>query len=493
MQYIKRIFKQLDLNLLIFLTIYFIVQLFFLIKFPFVHSDEAWLSGLSRQVMQSGMKTTEPFFIEYPRTVHGLRLIFVGLQSLFIKGFGYSIYSVRLLSLTSSVICLGLIYHLLLKLKFDRTTSLLVIFIIGSHIQFVYVSHYARQEILILTLMIVCLYINVDQSPSLASACLLGIGMGIHPNIFLVALGLGGLYLYRVITKEIRLVVLVKLIVYTSLIALVYVIYSLYLNPNFISEYLSFGQSLGVINNDINRFQGFYYFYYKLFNQIGGTYQLMPIKIDIILLLVSVTFGWLFHKDKKAMLFYTMLLGINLGYFIIGRYNQLSIIFSLVISGLFIVSILRIKKIKLVYIAILLLTVMNSYPLIMNENDDYMAYESYYNLEGKVLANLNMAYHLDKDQLIDFRNLWHVKDFESYIRKHEITFIVIPDEIHYIKKTSPRWDILYGPLDYYDNMVAYLDKCQLVDTYESPTYAMRIARYINTYPWQTSIYKVPSK
>jgi len=62
----------------------------------------------------------------------------------------------------------------------------------------------------------------------------------------------------------------------------------------------------------------------------------------------------------------------------------------------------------------------------------------------------------------------------------------------YIKKTSPKWDILYGPLAYYDSMMKYLKKCELVESFESKTYGMRIARYVNTYPWKIDIYKVPS-
>jgi hypothetical protein len=42
------------LLLLAYLTGYFFVNLTFLADYPFVHSDEAWLSGLTRNMMESG-------------------------------------------------------------------------------------------------------------------------------------------------------------------------------------------------------------------------------------------------------------------------------------------------------------------------------------------------------------------------------------------------------------------------------------------------------
>lgn len=87
-----------------------------LMDFPYVHSDEAWLSGFSRTVLDKGsFQTREPFFDLYPRAIHGLRVIFVSAQMLVIKWFGYSIKSVRSLSLILSLLSLTLIYQHLKK------------------------------------------------------------------------------------------------------------------------------------------------------------------------------------------------------------------------------------------------------------------------------------------------------------------------------------------------------------------------------------------
>ncbi|MEG0020453.1 MAG: 4-amino-4-deoxy-L-arabinose transferase, partial [Oscillospiraceae bacterium] len=48
---------------LAYLLVYFCVGLIFLVDFPFVHSDEAWLGGLSREMLARGsLSVTEPFF-----------------------------------------------------------------------------------------------------------------------------------------------------------------------------------------------------------------------------------------------------------------------------------------------------------------------------------------------------------------------------------------------------------------------------------------------
>lgn len=45
------------------IVFYFSINLYFLTDFPFVHSDESWLSGLSRNILEKGsFGVTEAFF-----------------------------------------------------------------------------------------------------------------------------------------------------------------------------------------------------------------------------------------------------------------------------------------------------------------------------------------------------------------------------------------------------------------------------------------------
>ncbi|HHT50925.1 MAG TPA: 4-amino-4-deoxy-L-arabinose transferase, partial [Eubacteriaceae bacterium] len=61
----------------IYLLVYFILNILFLVDFPFVHSDEPWLSGLSRAMMESrSLAVTEPFFDSFERNPHSIKLIF---------------------------------------------------------------------------------------------------------------------------------------------------------------------------------------------------------------------------------------------------------------------------------------------------------------------------------------------------------------------------------------------------------------------------------
>lgn len=489
---LKKILSKYDIY--IFLTIFFIINLLFLTKFPFIHSDESWLSGFSRQVINVGtFKTSEPFFIEYPRAIHGLRIVFTSLQVLFIKIFGYSIFSVRLLSLFASTITLFFIHLILKKRSIIGFSNILILTVIACHVQFIYVSHVARQESIILLIMIIAYWLNMNQTRPLLTGSVIGLAIGIHPNSFLIALGIGLIYLYKIYLRESTIKDLLKLVVVTSLYAILFITISLHLNPNFFSDYINFGESLGVINHQYNRLTGFYLYYVKLFKQIGGTYQLFPIRVDILLLAISIIPGiYSLYMKKDYASSFLMVLGINIGYIVIGRYNQTAIIFSLLFNCIFYLQLLSsLKYKKIILLVIIVLTLNNSWSTITVKHDDYRTLEEHLQLEGKVLANLNLDYHFENGQLVDYRNLWNVEDFEGYIKKHDISYIILSEEMSYIHQTSPKWDILYGSLPYYDKMIEYIDTCELIDSFESKTYGMRIARYVDTYPWKIEIYKVP--
>lgn len=475
----------------IFLTIYFVMHLFLLTKFPFVHSDESWLSGFSRHVLEQGtFKTSEPFFIEYPRAIHGLRIVFSSIQIIFIKLFGYSIFSMRLISLIASTFTLWVISEILKKLKFSVFNTLFILIVLSVNIQFIYTSHMARQEILILFLMMCCVLVNIKKIRPLLTGIIISIGIGIHPNSLLIALGIGAYYLYKALVKEIPLKQLFLLIGTTALGAVFFIIISFYLNINFIKDYLSFGESLGVVNFDHGRLEGYYWYFVKLFKQISGTYQVFPIQLSIITMFLSIPFG--IHamiKKKTASIFFIFLLSMHIGLIVIGRYNQTAIIFPIVFNILFWLTYINKKFLITLSAVILLYQCYNTMAIITQNHDNYNDLKTHLNLDGKILGNLNLDYHLDHGQLIDYRNLWYIDDFESYIEKHDIDYIIVPEEMGYIYQTRPKWDILYGSLPYYENMVAYLETCTLVDSFTSKTYGMRIARYIDTYPWTIKIYK----
>jgi hypothetical protein len=141
---------------------------------------------------------------------------------------------------------------------------------------------------------------------------------------------------------------------------------------------------------------------------------------------------------------------------------------------------------------------MHTYNFIDNTNnndyDNFLDEFDFMSSEAKVLGNLNLEYQF-KDQLLDYRNLYYLKEnnitVEGYIEKNQIEYIILYEEMDYIHRNSPTWDILYGNLYYYDDLKHFInDNAELVKTFEDQTYGIRIARYVNTYPWTINIYKI---
>jgi len=134
-----------------FILVYFIVNLLFLTDFPYVHSDEAWLSGLSR-VLINDFKMEYTFFDLFPTTHHTMKIFFIMIQGLFIKGFGYNIFVLRLISLIFSMGSLLLFYKILLNYNIKKMASLMYTILLALNLQWLMVSHIARQEAILIFL-----------------------------------------------------------------------------------------------------------------------------------------------------------------------------------------------------------------------------------------------------------------------------------------------------------------------------------------------------
>ena len=485
-------------------------------NFPYVHSDESWLSGLTRTVLDKGsFNTSEPFFDLYPRAVHGLRLVFVTLQGMVIKVFGYSITAMRSLSLLASLAVLSTLSHYFYSKKNTGTLAFLIVLTLGLMPQFLMASHLARQEPLILLGMVTA-YTLVQKTPSTQNTLLItgviGLCIGVHPNSFLIGCGIGFIYLYQTIKKQRTLRDLLLFIASLGLWACAFVGISLIINPNFIQDYLAFGNQLGVVNYSVNRFQGFYYYYYKLWHQIGGTYYLVNTKFDLTSGLLSLILGFFLLSSSRFSKKYDsvgpsilMFIGVNVGLLIIGRYNQTAIIFPLVIGWLTfgeLITCLPFDKKRLIPLLCILCALqgINAYKAVTaNAHQDYNAFaQEVTHLipeDARVLANLNLDYHLNLYQLYDIRNLDYLDEnnlsIEGYILKNDIRYIVLYDEMDYIADSKGKWSILYGDLNYYHDLKDYIHKHgTLINTIEGPTYAMRIAKYVDVYPWEAKVYKL---
>ena len=95
----------------VYLAVYIFVSYRNLLVFPFVHSDESWLAGLSRDMLAAGnLGVTESFFDAKPRVPHAMKSLFHLMQMGAVGLGGFSVGSVRMLSLLAGIICLVLFY-----------------------------------------------------------------------------------------------------------------------------------------------------------------------------------------------------------------------------------------------------------------------------------------------------------------------------------------------------------------------------------------------
>ena len=92
----RRYSKRERLALLALLALFFLFGILTLTRYPFVHSDESWLAGLTRAMMEEGSPAvTEPFFDLKPRWPHAIKILFHLLQTPVIAGCGYSMGRLR--------------------------------------------------------------------------------------------------------------------------------------------------------------------------------------------------------------------------------------------------------------------------------------------------------------------------------------------------------------------------------------------------------------
>ncbi len=476
-----------------------------------MHSDESWLSGLTRAIMSGGFQSTEPFFDLVPRNPHAIKSLFHILQMPFILIFGYNLYAVRLLSLIFSMVALLCFYHLAKLLLNNETSALIATIILSIDIQFVYTSHLARQEIIILAGMLGIMYVvvkSIEQwscQKDLMVGILVGLLIGIHPNSFIVALVIGSLYLYYyVIEHKMTFKNILVLLITVSLFASFFVGLSFLLDPEFVSHYTTYGSTLGVDQSLPNRIKSLGQYFEKLYLQISGTYYLPWIKLQMIVfalaIITSVVLVW---KKRELLKILGPIIAILLGLFIIGRYSQPAVVFFFPLSYLLLFMLARYVKIRAGFVlavmmglGVLTSSLLSFFP---GTNDDYKDYlqniQATVPKDSKVLANLNAEYAFDEGALLDYRNLDYLYDkgmtFEDYIERHEIEYIVYPEEMGVIYKRRPVWNIMYGNLyPYYDDMQAFLkEDCELLAEFTSP-YAMRIVIFAGQEDWTVRIYKL---
>lgn len=501
------------------IILYFIINITFLTKFPFVHSDESWLSGLSRNMMEEkSYSTTESFFDLYERNPHAIKIIFHNLQIIFLKIFGYHIFTFRLLSLVFGILSL-LYFYKLCKIIFNsKYMAFIPCLLLAVDIQFIYASHFARQEIIILFALILGLYYFIKNTDSfsykndLILAIIIGLSIGIHPNSFIISLPFIFMYLYHIlITKK---ATFKNIIVYgftLFLFALFFVSLSLYFDHNFFYNYAKFGDQFGVLNPVNSKMAKLKYFYLKLYHGVSGTYYTPNIKFQFFLFpaifsisLIKALITKLQIEKEKFLAIILSIIAINIGIIIVGRFNQTSIILVFPLFYLLVAYVLdgldgklKLFSIFILIVIILSSTILNVYPFLNNSYSGYLENISrVVNKDDTVLANLNSEYYFENGKLYDYRNLAFLEEnntnFAQYIQNNKIKYIIYPEEMDFIYDSIPKWNGLYGNVsNYYRDMQEFFKtNCELVYEYKDKTYGIRIARHVNQKDWNIKIYKV---
>lgn len=510
-----RVRKQ-ELILGIYIFCYFLISLSFLTNFPFVHSDESWLSGLTRNMMENGdLGVTETFYDLKPRYPHAIKILFHLLQMPMLALFQYHIFSFRLLSLIFGCIAL-ILFYFLLKAIFDKFGEerfceypLAGTVFLSADIQFIYASHFARQEIILVCCILACI-LAVIKKRSLTAGLITGLSVGLHPNSFLIGTMCAAM-LFPVGFKNMRRLKSWKpLLGYagiTSMIAAFFVAVSLSFDRSFFRHYFEYGSSEFDVGAPVtDKVTELPYFFLKIWYQVSGTYYVPNVRFEFVLFGLAAAFLLLLlirgkmRYGAEFVLVGKGLVGILTGMVLIGRYNQTSIIFLFPLFSTMVflavscmTDILRKAKktvrniMNIVLImAVTSISAVNIAPWLHFSYEDYIGeIAKTVEPENKVLANLNSEYYFENGKLLDYRNLSYLAaedlSVEEYIRKNKIEYIILSDEMDLIYSQRPVWNMIYGNPRYMEELRRFLDEnCMPVHEFRNNLYGIRIIPYINS-------------
>ena len=293
-----------------------------------------WLASLSRTVLQEGPRAVEDFFVLTDRTPHFIKFLYHLIQGVFVS-LSWTAGSARLPSLLAALAVLAFMYVVVRRTGGARLAAFLATAALALDVQFFYISHLGRQEMLLVLLMLAALAVRLRWSGvrgALYTAMLLTPGLLVHPNIFIVALAL----LPWFGRESFRQTVL-ELLVYAAVLAGAAVLVaggSLLVDGGFFTHYRDFGETVGVFAGALARLQGGWMFARKIFLQHAGTYYLPPLQAQLaacaVLLLAALPA--LFYKKIRGCLWLKAalsLLAVLAAIFVIGKYSPPSIVFIL--------------------------------------------------------------------------------------------------------------------------------------------------------------------
>jgi hypothetical protein len=502
-------------------SVYALLSLWSLPWFPFVHSDEVWLASLTREMVETrSVAATEPFFEVTPRHPHAIKTLYHLIQAPFLL-VSFSHLAARLPSLLAGLAIVGGVYLLLRNLGVPRGIALPVTAAAALDPAILAASHLGRQEALLAAVMVGgALAIRRARRPGVVAGVIVALAIFLHPNAFILSLALVPWLRRR--PREI--------LVYGAIVAAAAagaVAASFAMDPNFIANYLAFGDSVGVTASPLARLFGFQAFITKLVIRAAGTYYLPPVGTTFLVGTVAVVASvgirlreW--WRDRfsaggsdgadipragvgagtppasPAL----SLLATAIGIFLIGKYSPPIAVFF--IPWIYLEAGLLLRWVgergpggrRIALAAGLCLLTASGVTLGVElawmhpsaTGGDYAALSrevrdvlEEHGLAGRpVLANLNLGFLLEGEELLafhDFSGLTGEEDPAAVVERRGIEVVIIPEtEFDLIYRERPVWNDLYGnPTRFVPALRSLLEREGVrIGTIEAPVYGMRI-------------------
>lgn len=501
-----------QLAAVVYIGTFSLVSLGFLEWFPYVHSDESWLAGLSRAMMEEGsIGVTEPFFDARPRYPHGIKTLFHLMQIGMISVFGYGPRGVRLLSWMGGAAVLWVCFLCGERLLNSRKKGLFLMIMFSLDIQFLYASHFGRQEILLCLVQWICLWRLFSpggfynrKAAVMAGICT-GVSIGLHPNSFLLGTMNGFCFLMGALEAGKRGEKglepwrhLVWYVMVTAGFAVLFVGLSFSMDSQFLWHYFSNGAAeFGIDAGAGEKVLGFFGFLRRLYERNSGTYYVPDIRFQYVLfggsfLIVAAVYGVMRQElgemAGKIRILLVGAAGIVAGMMVIGRYNQTSILFLFPFGYMAAAVVLELFEgmVKKGVGACLLAAVLCLSAVQVKEERKKGDYEEYGRQikelvpeEARVLGNLNMEFFMDYGCLKDYRNLPYALEeggLEAYLERNQIEYIVYHQELDYLWEHRPYYNVIYGNVMFVQELREYCERnCQMVGSFEDPWYGIRVA------------------
>jgi hypothetical protein len=341
-------------------------------------------------------------------------------------------------------------------------------------------------------------------------AAIAGISIGIHPNSLIIAVCFSFFYIYQIIiARKLKWIHLVLFLSGTFILALFFIGLSLYFNPNFLTDYLAYGQREFKVLNPLGvKWSSFCEFYTNIFHGNTGTYALPDLRYYFILygiIVLQALVQVITRRESQPVLPLLAILAINLSILGVGRFNQTSIFFEIpfiyILLAMWVASLPSVQFRNLIVAGIILclgFSVWNGViPFLNNNYDAYLSHIAcYVPSDQNTLASLNTEYHFAPNRLYDFRNLPYLNqkklNFSRYIQKNHIHYIIYPESLDWIYRQDPRWNSVYGGLSgYYPEMKRFFkERCIVAGKFTDRIYGVEIGQYQGKRDWKITVYQV---